>query len=203
MNLNKIKKLGIFCGANMGNSSLYSEAAENLADLMSAMGIDLVYGGAKVGLMGAIANRMVQNGAAVIGVIPKSLFDVEIAHEGLTKLHVVNSMHERKALISELSDGFIMLPGGPGSLDEFFEMFTWGQLGYHTKPCGILNIAGYYDHLLKFLDNAVSQGFLKQVHRNMIIVDQSPAQLINNFMNYKAPSAKKWIDKSVAEALCD
>ncbi|MBA3537795.1 MAG: TIGR00730 family Rossman fold protein, partial [Tatlockia sp.] len=146
---------------------------------------------------------MVQNGSAVIGVIPKSLFDVEIAHGELTELHVVNSIHERKALISELADGFIMLPGGPGSLDEFFEMFTWGQLGHHAKPCGILNIAGYYDYLLKFLDNAVLQGFLKQVHRDMIIVDQSPALLINSFINYKAPSDIKWIDKSVALALCD
>lgn len=129
--MNKIKMLGIFCGANSGHSILYKEAAENLADTMSNLDINLVYGGARVGLMGVIANRMLKNGSKVIGVIPKSLFNIEIAHNELTELHVVNSMHERKALISELSDGFIMLPGGAGSLDEFFEIFTWAQLHCH------------------------------------------------------------------------
>lgn len=194
--MNKIKMLGIFCGANSGHSILYKEAAENLADTMSNLDINLVYGGARVGLMGVIANRMLKNGSKVIGVIPKSLFNIEIAHNELTELHVVNSMHERKALISELSDGFIMLPGGAGSLDEFFEIFTWAQLGFHSKPCGILNIAGYYDALLNFLDHTVSQGFIKEAHRNMILVDQSASVLLKNFMHYKAPGDKKWIDNT-------
>lgn len=187
----KINRLGVFCGSSIGNSALYGESAEKLADVMSSAGITLVYGGAKVGLMGSIANRMLESGSNVIGVIPKFLVDVEIAHKGLTELRIVNSMHERKSLISELVDGFIMLPGGPGSLDEFFEMLTLGQLGHHPKPCGILNTNGYFDYLLKFLDHAVSQGFLKQVYRNMILVDQCPYTLINNFMNYQAPD-KKW-----------
>ncbi|MBA2710576.1 MAG: TIGR00730 family Rossman fold protein [Tatlockia sp.] len=195
--MRSITKIGIFCGANSGYSSIYSEAAETLADQLASMGISLVYGGAKVGLMGTLANRMIQRGAAVIGIIPKSLFDVEIAHEGLTELHIVNSMHERKALISDLSDGFIMLPGGAGSLDEFFEMFTWGQLGMHSKPCGILNVESYFDDLLKFLDKAVSQGFLKQVHKEMIIVDHSVSSLMDKFNNYEPPAAKKWINTSV------
>lgn len=188
---NVIKKIGVFCGSSMGNSALYRESAEKLADAMSSSGITLVYGGAKVGLMGSLANRMLQNGSNVIGIIPNSLVD-EIAHEGLTELHIVTSMSERKAYINELADGFIMLPGGPGSLDEFFEMLTLGQLGHHLKPCGILNISGYYDQLLSFLDHAVTQGFLKQIHRNMIIVDQSPCSLINRFTNYQAPAIKKW-----------
>lgn len=192
MNSNKIIKLGVFCGARSGNSPLYKEAAEQLANVMKELGISLVYGGAKVGLMGIIANQMLLKGGKVIGVMPKSLVDVEIAHEGLTELHVVNSMNERKVRFAELSDGFIMLPGGPGSLDEFFEMLTLAQLGYHPKPCGILNVSGYYDYLLKFLDHAVSQGFLKEIHRNMVIVDQSARELINRFISYQAPFDKKW-----------
>jgi len=189
----KINRLAVFCGANSGSSTFYSAAAEQLADLLSNEGIALVYGGAKVGLMGSIANRMLKNGAEVIGVMPKSLVDVEIAHENLTKLHVVNTMHERKALISELSDGFIMLPGGFGSLDEFFEMLTWAQLGYHQKPCGILNTEGYYDCLLKFTENAVAEGFVKEAHRKMILVESSAEKLLTRFANYVAPLDKKWI----------
>lgn len=193
-----IKKIAVFCGSNTGNLSAYSEDAKKLANVMSDAGITLIYGGAKVGLMGVIANQMLENNSHVIGVMPKSLVDVEIAHEKLSELRVVNSMHERKALIATLADGFIMLPGGPGSLDEFFEMFTWGQLGYHTKPCGILNTDGYYDNLLKFLDHSVLQGFLKQSHRNMIIVNQEPSSLINSFRDYQAPLDKKWINKSTS-----
>ena len=190
------KKIGVFCGSSRGNSALYAESAEQLADVMSSKKMTLVYGGAKVGLMNCIAERMLKNGSPVIGVIPQSLAEVEIAHEGLTELHMVNSMHERKVLITELSDGFVMLPGGPGSLDEFFEVFTLGQLGYHLKPFGILNVNGYYDHLLRFLDHAVTQGFLKQIHRNMIIIDESADLLVNKLMNYQATVDKKWIINS-------
>lgn len=177
---NRINKLAVFCGSNTGYSDEYRQSAENMADVLSSIGITLVYGGAKIGLMGVIANRMLKNGSKVIGVIPKSLVDIEIAHDGLTELHVVNSMYERKVLICKLSDGFILLPGGSGSLDEFFEMFTLAQLGYHTKPCCVLNTSGYYDSLLQFLDNAVNQGFLNPTARNTIIVNQSPDTLIEN-----------------------
>lgn len=193
-----INKLGIFCGANAGNSDLYREGAEQLADVLSAAGITLVYGGSKLGLMGYIADRMLGNGGHVIGVIPQALVNVEIEHQGLTQLHVVNTMHERKALIADLSDGFIMLPGGAGSLDEFFDVITLSQLGFHAKPCGILNTSGYYDGLLQFLDHAVAQGFLKHPHRNMIMVDEKPHTLIESFRNYTAPADGKWIAQELA-----
>lgn len=176
----KINKLAVFCGSNNGYSEVYKQSAENMADVLSSNGITLVYGGSKSGLMGIIANRMLKNGSNVIGVIPKSLVDTEKAHDGLTELHVVNSMYERKILMCKLSDGFILLPGGSGSLDEFFEMFTLVQLGYHKKPCCVLNASGYYDYLLQFLDYAVNQGFLRSKDRNALIVNQYPDTLIEN-----------------------
>lgn len=193
-----INKLGIFCGANAGNSDLYREGAEQLADVLSAAGITLVYGGSKLGLMGCIADRMLGNGGHVIGVIPQALVNVEIEHQGLTTLHVVNTMHERKAMIADLSDGFIMLPGGAGSLDEFFDVITLSQLGFHAKPCGILNTSGYYDGLLQFLDHAVTQGFLKHPHRKMIMVEHEPRALVEGFMSYQAPAENKWFDQELA-----
>ncbi|HHL3493430.1 TPA: TIGR00730 family Rossman fold protein [Legionella pneumophila] len=177
---NKINKLAVFCGSRTGYSEVYKQSAENLADVLSNSDITMVYGGSKSGLMGIIANRMLKNGSKVIGIIPKSLVDTEKAHDDLTELHIVNSMYERKVLMCKLSDGFILLPGGSGSLDEFFEMFTLVQLGYHKKPCCILNASGYYDYLLQFLDHAVNQGFLPPNHRDMIIIDQSPDTLIDN-----------------------
>lgn len=193
-----IKKIAVFCGSNSGNLSAYADDAKNLADVMSNAGISLVYGGANVGLMRITADQMLKNNAEVIGVIPKSLVDVEIAHQQLTELRVTRSMHERKAVMAELADGFIMMPGGGGSLDEFFEAFTWAQLSYHNKPCGILNSSGYYDSLLQFLDHAVKEGFIKQTHRDMIIVSQEPDHLINSFMHYQAPLDKKWISEPAA-----
>lgn len=191
-----IHSLAVFCGSNTGNLNLYGKEAEKLADIMCQANISLVYGGAKVGMMGIIANRMLYHGANVIGVIPKALAKVEIAHDQLTQLHIVNSMHERKALMAKLADGFIMLPGGPGSLDEFFEMFTWSQLGHHAKPCAILNTAGYYDSLLNFLDHAVQQGFLKPSHRDTIIVNRDPNALISKLTNYQPAQETKWLDQS-------
>lgn len=190
------KKIAVFCGSHSGNNPLFSQAAKQLATLMAQARISLIYGGAKVGLMGVLADQMLENNGHVIGIMPKSLVNVEIAHQHLTELHVVDSMHERKALIAEWADGFIMLPGGPGSLDEFFEMLTWAQLGYHSKPCSILNICNYYDHLLKFLDQAVEQGFMKQVYRDMIIVENSSERLLQKINIYQAPAEKKWIDNS-------
>lgn len=171
-------KLAVFCGANTGHSAIYAEQATELADALCAQGITLVYGGAKIGLMGIIANRMLKQGGQVIGVIPQSLVDVEIAHDGLTALHVVESMQERKQRLFDLADGFIMLPGGFGSMDEFFEILTLRQLGHHQKPCGILNTAGYYDALLRFLDHASAQGFLKRIYRQAIFVAQAPTALL-------------------------
>ncbi len=188
-----INKIGVFCGSNTGNDSVYAEFAVQLAEVIINAGMSLVYGGANVGLMGVIANHVIKNGGEIIGVIPRSLVDVEIAHQSLTKMYIVDSMHERKALIANLADGFIMLPGGPGSLDEFFEIYTWAQLGFHCKPCGLLNVNNYYDYLLKFLNHAVVEGFLKSIHKDMIIVEHSPHIMLQKFRDYCAPSEAKWI----------
>lgn len=195
-----VKKLAIFCGSNTGNSILYKEGVEKLADVMSNAGMSMVYGGAKVGLMGVIADRLMANGAPVIGVIPQVLFDVEMGHDQITKLHIVASMQARKAMMSELADGFLMLPGGPGSLDEFFEVMTESQLGYHAKPYGILNTAGYYDGLLQFLDYAVQQGFMKQPYRDHIIVDENPESLIQRLLNFQTQIDTSWLKKASGSA---
>ncbi len=185
-----MRKITVFCGSNTGNSPTYAKASKALVDVLYDMGISLVYGGTQVGLMGIIADHMLKKGGEVIGIIPESLVSIERAHEHLTQLHVVKSMHERKAQMEALVDGFIMLPGGAGSLDEFFEMFTWAQLSFHTKPCGILNVDGYYNHLLSFLDHAVTQGFLSAVHQEMLVIDHEPHKLVEKIINYQAPITK-------------
>lgn len=197
MKSSAIKKIAVFCGANLGNSAIYQNAAKQLADVLQAAGITLVYGGTKVGLMGVLADHILSKGGHAIGVIPKSLVEVEIAHDNLTELHVVNSMQERKAMMAEFADAFVMLPGGPGSLDEFFEMMTWTQLGFHAKPCGILNVNGYYDSLLKFLDHVVAEGFMKSIHRNIAIAENTADALIQKLEAYQAPSESKWIKEPV------
>src|SRR3990167_2269062 len=179
-----LKALSVFCGSSLGVSPAYSEAADDLADLMCEMGVTLVYGGANIGLMGHIANRMLKNSGKVIGVITTDLESREISHQELTELHVVSSMHERKSLLYKLAHGFIMLPGGPGSFEEFFEIFTWRKLGYHSKPCGILNTNGYYDHLLKFLDHVSDQGFLKKADRQLIIEHHSVQDLMQRMRSH-------------------
>lgn len=188
-----IKRLAVFCGASLGTEAIYAETARNLATVLAQNNIELVYGGGRVGLMGEIANAMLQQQGKVIGVIPQFLMDKELGHSA-TDLHIVNSMHERKALMEELADGFILLPGGAGSLDEFFEIFTWAQLGLHGKPCGILNVDHYYDDLLKFLDQAVAKNFINIIHRKMIIVENSPQLLLEAFANYQAPEQKRWME---------
>ncbi len=160
--------------------------------------IRLVYGGGHVGLMGAVANAALDAGGEVTGVMPRALVDREIAHTGLTRLHVVGSMHERKALMSELSDGFVALPGGTGTLEEFFEVLTWAQLGEHGKPCGLLNVAGYYDPLLAVLDHMVDRKFLSDVHRAMVLVETDPAAMLERFEAYRPPKTAKWIYRSEA-----
>lgn len=187
-----LKSLGIFCGSNKGRA-LYVNAVQLFADVLSKENIKIVYGGAKVGLMGTLANRALENGSEVIGVIPRGLQLVEIVHDKLTELHIVETMHARKALMSELADGFVMLPGAAGTLDEFFEMVTWGQIHLHKKPYGILNINGFYNPLLNMLDQMVHEGFMTKVNRDAILVDESPQALLESLMQYTPTEQTKWI----------
>lgn len=190
-----LKSICVFCGSNFGSHPDYGAAAESLGKLLANRGISLVYGGGKVGLMGRIADAVLVAGGKVTGVIPQALLLKEIGHEGLTELKIVNSMHERKALMADLADGFIALPGGFGTLDEFCEVLTWAQLGIHHKPCGVLNVNRYYDNLLQLLDHAVTELFLRPLHRAMVISDDDPETLLGRMMDYEAPLTGKWIDR--------
>lgn len=174
-----MKRICVFCGSSMGRQECYREAAEALALCLVRQGIGIVYGGASCGLMGTIADVALAAGGEVIGVMPRMLVDKEIAHSNLSKLFIVNSMHERKATMADLSDAFIALPGGFGTLDEFCEILTWAQLGIHSKPCGLLNVSGYFDPLLQLFDHAVAEGFLKPHNRNLVIADGSIESLLN------------------------
>ena len=188
-----MKMLCVYCGSNPGRLPEYREAARSLGYEMAARGLGLVYGGASVGVMGAVADAMLERAGQVIGVIPVSLATREVSHKGLDELIVVDSMHERKAKMAELSDGFIALPGGWGTIEEIFEMLTWAQLGFHEKPCGLLNVAAYYDHLFAFLDYAIDQRFVKEEYRPMIMMDRAPGALLDRFSQYRAPKVRKWI----------
>lgn len=190
-----MKSICVFCGSNSGILDAYESAARATGRTIAEAGCKLVYGGAKVGLMGTVADAALKAGGEVIGVLPRALQEKELGHEGLSELHMVGSMHERKALMAELSDGFIALPGGVGTLEEIFEVWTWSQLGYHGKPCGFLNIEGYYDHLLAFLDHQTSQGFMKHPMRAMAQVADTPDQLLELFRAYEPPATQKWIRK--------
>lgn len=183
----------MYCGSSPGKNPAYSRAAVSLAQEMYARNIGLVYGGAAVGVMGAVADAVVAAGGEAIGVIPESLAVKEIAHENLAELHVVASMHERKAMMAELADGFIALPGGWGTLEEIFEMLTWAQLGFHDKPCGLLNAEGYYDGLIGFLENAFAQQFVNELYRPMLMTAVAPATLLDQFAGYRAPKVRKWV----------
>lgn len=189
-----MKSLCVFCGSSKGADRDYSKSAIALGSLLASQHITLVYGGASVGLMGDIANAMIEKGGEVIGVIPQFLLEKEIAHNNLSKLHVVKTMHERKAKMSELADGFVALPGGLGTLEEFFEILTWAQLGIHVKPCGLLNIAGYFDKLIEFCDHSVSQGFLRPEHRNLLLSETDAALLIDKMSRFKPVKYEKWLD---------
>ena len=189
-----MNSLCVFCGSNSGASPAYAEAAAGLGRLLARRGLTLVYGGGRVGLMGVVADAALAAGGRVIGVIPEALATRELAHSGVTEMRVVGSMHERKALMSELSDGFLALPGGIGTLEEWFEVWTWSQLGFQPKPCGLLNVAGYYDHLLAFLDHMTGERFLRETHRSMAIVDDQPERLLDRLASYQPPRARKWID---------
>jgi len=188
-----MKTVCVYCGSNPGLLPDYREAAHRLGSEMAARGLGLVYGGASVGVMGAVADAVLEKGGAVTGVIPRSLATKEVSHEGLDELIVVSSMHERKAKMAELSDGFIALPGGWGTIEEIFEMLTWAQLGFHDKPCGLLNVASYYDPLFTFLESAIEQQFVKEEYRPMMMMDDSPAALLDRFFRYRAPRVRKWI----------
>jgi uncharacterized protein (TIGR00730 family) len=168
--------------------------AVELGRLLAARGIGLVYGGAHVGLMSAVADAVLAGGGHVTGVIPQALVEKEVAHDGLTDLRVVTTMHERKALMAELADGFIALPGGWGTLDEFFEILTWAQLGIHQKPCGLLNVLGYFDPLLAFLDHAVQQGFVRREFGALLATSDNPATLLGKMELHRPPTVEKWID---------
>ena len=188
-------RICVFCGSSPGRSPAYTEAAVELGQTLVARGLGLVYGGASVGLMGKLADTVLEAGGEVIGVIPDSLLRYEVTHEGLPDLRVVDSMAERKTLMAELSDGFISLPGGTGTLDEMFEMLTWSQLGDHDKPSGLLDVEGFYSHLIAFLDHAVEERFLRPEHRAMLIVDSNANALLDRFESYAAPKLEKWIGR--------
>ncbi|HSY79428.1 MAG TPA: TIGR00730 family Rossman fold protein [Verrucomicrobiae bacterium] len=188
-------RICVFCGSSPGRSPAYTEAAVELGQTLVARGLGLVYGGASVGLMGKLADTVLEAGGEVIGVIPDSLLRYEVTHEGLPDLRVVGSMAERKTLMAELSDGFISLPGGTGTLDEMFEMLTWSQLGDHDKPSGLLDVEGFYSNLIAFLDHAVEERFLRPEHRAMLMVETSANALLDRFESYAAPKLEKWIGR--------
>ncbi len=184
--------IAIFCGANFNGDQVILKAVEQLTQILADRKISLVFGGGKVGIMGLLADDMISRGGKTIGVIPKFLLDKEVGHTGLTELHVVETMHQRKQLMNDLSDGIIMLPGGFGTLEEFFEVLTWLQLGLHSKPIAILNINGFYDHLLKQMDVMVEQQFLKAANRKLVITSEDPAQLIILMENFNAKPDEVW-----------
>ncbi len=190
-----IKRLCVYCGSNYGSRPEYNQAARELARVMVNKNIGLVYGGASIGVMGEIADAFLKEGGEVIGVIPKGLLVREAAHTSITELREVNTMHERKAMMAELSDGFIALPGGLGTIEEFFEIWTWAQLGMHQKPCGLLNAGQYYDKLIEFIDHAVSERFIKEAYRSMVFVEEQPHILLQKFESYEAPEVARWIDQ--------
>jgi len=191
-----MRRLCVFSGSSPGGHPDYAQAAEELGRALAAQDLGLVYGGAQVGLMGAIADAALEAGGEVVGVIPQALVDREIAHTGLSELQVVGSMHERKARMAELADGFIALPGGMGTLEELFEVYTWTQLGLHSKPLGLLDVRGYYSRLAAFLDHAVAERFVTAEHREMLVVEQRAEAMIEAFRRWRPPVRTKWIDRA-------
>jgi hypothetical protein len=189
-----MKAVCVYCGSSSGRLEVYASAACALGQALVDRDLGLVYGGASIGLMGLIADTVLQLGGRAVGVIPEALARKEVAHKHLTELHVTQSMHERKTLMAELSDGFIAMPGGIGTFEEIFEIWTWAQLGIHAKPCGLLNVAGYYDALTTFLDHAAAEQFLKPPHRSLLIVEQAPQALLDRFVSYRPPRVQKWLD---------
>ncbi len=188
-----LARVCVYCGANRGNDPAYAVAAQAMGRALAGRGIGVVTGGGRVGLMGIVADAALEAGGTVTGVIPEALMKKELAHRGLTELVVTASMHERKAKMAELADAFVALPGGLGTCEELFEIWTWAQLGWHAKPCGVLNAAGYYDKLVAFVDAAAAAAFLKPEHRSMLVVEREPDRLLDRFEAYVAPTVAKWI----------
>jgi uncharacterized protein (TIGR00730 family) len=188
-----VKRICVFCGSSPGARPEYAHAAREMGRALAESGIGLVYGGGRVGLMGIVADAVMQAGGEVIGVIPDALMRREVGHAGVTHLRVVGSMHERKALMADLSDGFVAMPGGYGTFEEFCEVVTWSQLGIHPKPCGLLNVAGYYAPLLAMFDHAVAEGFVRPEHRAMVLEESAPAPLLALMRAFAPPSTEKWI----------
>ena len=189
-----MKRICVYCGSALGASLSYVQMAEKLAAELVKRNIELVYGGAQIGVMGSIANSMLAEGGSVIGVLPVGLFRSEVPHDGLTELIEVSSLHERKAKMAELSDAFIALPGGFGTLEELFEILTWAQLGLHKNPVGVLNVNGFYDKLLDYLDHAVAEKFIRLQHREMLVVDEDIESMFERFSKYEPPIGQKWVD---------
>lgn len=193
--MTSINSICIYCGSSPGRLEAYGSAAFSLAESLVRRNIRLVYGGAGIGIMGMLADQVLKLGGQAIGVIPKALAHKEVAHKNLTELHVTQSMHERKMLMAELADGFIALPGGIGTLEELFEIWTWAQLGFHHKPCGLLNVEGYYDSLIGFLDHVLAEQFVNKHHHAMLMVETNPDALLDRYVNYQPPAVRHWVGK--------
>jgi uncharacterized protein (TIGR00730 family) len=191
-----MKRLCVFCGANAGTKDIYRSAAHELGRLLARSGIGLVYGGAGIGLMGAVADAALSEGGEVIGVIPRNLVKLEVAHRGAVDLRIVESMHERKAMMADLSDGFIALPGGVGTLEELFEVWTWAHLGLHRKPCALLDVDGFYSSLGTFLDHVQQEGFLRTGVRDMLLIDNDADRLLRLMQQYQGPELPAWMNRS-------
>ncbi len=190
-----MRRVCVFCGSSHGARACYADAARALGTVLARRQIGLVYGGGCVGLMGVLADTVLAAGGEVVGVIPESMVPKELAHEGLTALHIVGSMHERKALMAELADAFVALPGGYGTFEEFCEILTWAQLGLHRKPCGLLNVDGYYDRLLALFDHAVAEQFVRPTHRSLVLEERDPERLLLRLAAYHAPALERWIGR--------
>lgn len=190
-----IRRLCVFCGSRHGIDAVFADAARDLGTEMARRGIELVYGGGNVGLMGVVADAILADGGRVTGVIPEALAAKELAHGDIQDLRVVGSMHERKALMAELADAFVAMPGGLGTLEEFFEVLTWGQLGFHHKPVALYNVDGYYDGLLSFVDHAVTRGFVRREHGRMVIAESSVDALLERLVRYRPPEVSKWLER--------
>ena len=189
-----MRAICVFCGASTGNRPAYADAARALAALLVERNLTLIYGGGSIGIMGVLADATLASGGRVVGVLPEHLSHREVAHAGVTEMHIVASMHERKALMARRADAFIALPGGLGTLEELFEVLTWSQLGLHTKPCALLNVDGYFDPLIAFLDQAVAREFVQSRHRDMLLIDSDPAGLLDRIGSYTAPVVERWLD---------
>jgi len=192
-----IKRLAVFCGSNRGSSATFADAAAALGRLLADRNIELVFGGSHVGLMGVVADAVLERGGNAIGVLPRFMQEKELAHPGLTTLHLVDTMHERKQRMAELADGFVALPGGFGTFEEIFESITWGQLHLHGSPCGLLNVSGYFDALIEFLRHSVTSGFVRSAQLDSLQVATTPEELLSGFETFQADRSEKWFPKDL------